>query len=85
MKLPYIHWSLYFLLWVCGVIAVGALIGSIVFPASGALFGSAKTPGALALEGARRVGFVFMIWAPAIALVTTVRRAYLKRRLSSNG
>jgi TM2 domain-containing membrane protein YozV len=54
----------------------GALIGAIGFPIIGPLFGSHRTLLEHAMAGAQHLGFVALIWAPAIALVLCVMRAY---------
>jgi hypothetical protein len=52
------------------------LIGAISFPLLGPAFGSTSTPLEHAMAGARHLGFIALIWAPGIALVLCVMRAY---------
>ncbi len=77
---PACHWSLYFLAWVCSIIALGAVLGVITFPLGGWIISSEKTPLELLSKGARMMSFYFAIWAPAIALVATLAREYRRRR-----
>lgn len=80
MKRRSLHWSLYFLAVAGGIIAMGAALGAIVFPAVGLIFDTGKTAKELVVTGSRTLGFFFMVWAPGIALVLTVKRAYEQRR-----
>ncbi|MDX2187380.1 MAG: dihydrofolate reductase family protein [Opitutaceae bacterium] len=67
-----------FLAWVFGLIAIGGLAGAILFPLFGPFFG-AELPGPkLMLAGLKFGSFYFMIWAPGVAIVATVMRAYKK-------
>lgn len=77
---PRLHWSLYFLSWTGGVIAAGTVLGAVLFPLIGKLIGAQFTVGELALTGAKTLGFYFMLWAPGLALVLTVKRAYEQPR-----
>jgi hypothetical protein len=79
MKFSSLPAWVYFLLWVGGVWAVGAALGSIAFPLAGWLFQDDPNYSALAREGARRVGFIFFIWAPAIGIAASVMRAHRRR------
>ena len=79
MNLRRLHWALHFLVWTAGTIAVGAALGTVIFPLVGWLAGLEHTPGNLALTGARTLGFYFMIWAPGLALVLTVKNEYERR------
>ena len=76
MKLQQSHWAVYFLFWLVAVIGGSALIGAISFPLLGPAFGSTSTPLEHAMAGARHLGFIALIWAPGIALVLCVMRAY---------
>jgi hypothetical protein len=76
MNLQQCHWATYFLFWFMVVVLAGALAGAVGFSLLGPLFGSSRTPAEHAIAGARHLGFVAMIWAPGIALVLCVTRAY---------
>ncbi len=80
-----IHWSLYFSIWVAGIILLGAVIGALVFPVGGMILESPKTLAQLAWKGVRFMSFYFMIWAPGIALVATVARAYRLHQAAAPG
>ncbi len=60
---------------VLGIVALGALLGAIIFPLAGRLGGSHKTTAELVLFGAKTLGFYFFVWAPGIALVREFMRA----------
>lgn len=68
-----------FFITVLGICALGALLGSVVFPIAGGLGGSAKTRDELIVAGAKLGGFFFMVWAPGVALVREFVRAGKKR------
>lgn len=85
MKVRDLHWSLHFLVWTGGVIALGAVLGAAIFPLVGRLAGLEKSVGELALTGARTLGFYFMVWAPGLSLVLTVKNEYERRRRQSAG
>lgn len=80
--LPTAHlpWALNFLIWAGGLIAMGALLGLILYPLIGWVAGLESTPGELALNGLRDLGFYALMWAPGIALVVTVKREYEARQ-----
>lgn len=80
MKLQQSHWSVFFTFWLLAIISGSALIGAISFPLLGPVFGSTLPPLTHAMAGARHLGFIALIWAPGIALVLCVRRAYQKNR-----
>jgi hypothetical protein len=80
MKLRDLHWALHFLVWTLGIVAVGAVLGAVVFPLVGSLAGVDKSAGELALTGARTLGFYFMVWAPGVGIVLTVKNEYERRR-----
>ncbi len=80
MKLQQSHWSVYFLFWLLAIVGGGALIGAIGFPLLGPVFGSTLSPLEHATTGARHLGFITLIWAPGIALVLCVRRAYRNKQ-----
>lgn len=72
------HWSVYFAFWVGVLGAGGALVGALAFPIVGAfLDGHRWTSDALA--GMHHLSFLALIWAPGVALVLSVRRAYRRR------
>lgn len=79
MKLRDAHWSVYFAAWVLGIVASGAVLGALVFLLAGPAWDATSTPLARALEGARRVGFIFFIWAPGIGLAASVMRSYRRK------
>lgn len=79
MNLQQSHWAVYFIFWLLAIIGGGALIGAISFPLLGPAFGSTRSPLEHALTGARHLGFIALIWAPGIALVLCVMRAYRNR------
>jgi len=76
MNLRQSHWKVYFIFWFKLVVLAGAAVGAIGFPLLGPLFGSTLTATEHVVAGARHLGFVAMIWAPGIALVLCVVRAY---------
>jgi hypothetical protein len=64
-----------FLFTVIEIVALGALLGAVIFPIVGQLGGARKSAAELALFGAKTLGFYFMVWAPGIALVREFIRA----------
>jgi len=76
MNLQRWHWAAYFVFWLVAVVLAAALVGAIGFSLLGPLFGSTRSVGEHAVAGARHVGFIALIWAPGIALVLCVVRAY---------
>lgn len=80
MKLRNLHWAPHFLVWTLGIVAVGAVLGAAVFPLVGSLAGMEKSAGELALNGARTLGFYFMVWAPGVGVVLTVKNEYERRQ-----
>ncbi|MBW8781111.1 MAG: hypothetical protein JF599_04380 [Verrucomicrobia bacterium] len=81
MKLRRLHWSLYFLLVVLIVMILGTGFGALAFMLFGAITGAAFPAIELARTGAETLGFYALTWAPGLALVLTVKRAYEQRRL----
>ncbi len=75
-----LHWSLYFLFWVVALIALGGLLGCLLFPLFGGIFGAERTTSQLFIRGAKFGSFYFMIWAPGTSLVLCVIRAYRRRQ-----
>jgi len=80
MNLQQSHWAAYFLFWLLTIIGGCALVGFVSFPIFGPVFGSTRSPLEHALAGARHLSFIALIWAPGIALVLSVRRAYRNKR-----
>lgn len=72
------------LVWIVGLTVLGAALGAVAFPLWGLAFGLKKTAAELALFGARTLGFYFLMWAPGIALVAGVMRAYERRQAGEN-
>jgi len=83
MRPARLHWSLYFLVVTLGITAPGAVFGAFVFMLFGLLTGAKFTMVELARNGAQTFGFYFLLWAPGIAIVLCVKRAYEKRRRPS--
>ena len=79
MLLKNLHWSLYFLLVTTAIVAVGAVLGAVTFPLAGLIFDTGFTGAELARNGIRTLGFYFFIWAPGIAGVLCVMRAFRRR------
>lgn len=75
-----LHWSLHALILIAGITALGAVLGAVVFPLWGLVFKLERSAGELAIFGARTLGFYFLIWAPGVALVLGVKRAYEARQ-----
>ncbi len=73
---PVAYWTGWFLAWVLGIIATGAIVGAITFPIGGLFIDTGRTAGELVVIGARFLSFIFMIWAPAVALVMCVMKAW---------
>jgi hypothetical protein len=80
MNLRQCHWAVYFLFWATAVVLLGAVAGAIGFVLLGPLFGSIESPLRQAIAGARHLGFIALIWAPGIALVLCVMRAYRNKQ-----
>jgi len=79
MSLRDVHWSLYFLFWLAAIVAAGAVVGAAVFPLVGLCFRSGYTAGQLVANGVRTGSFYCFLWAPGIAVVLCVMRAYRRR------
>jgi hypothetical protein len=79
MILKNLHWSLYFLLVVTVIVAAGAGLGAVTFPLAGLIFDTGLTGTELARNGIKNLGFYFFIWAPGIAGVLCVMRAFRRR------
>lgn len=74
------RWLLLWLVWTCGIVLAGALLGAVLFPLLGRLGGSSKDLGALALLGVRNLGFYAFVWAPGAAIVLVVMDEAKRRR-----
>lgn len=70
------YWTGWFLAWVFGLIVTGAILGAITFPIGGLFIKTDRTAGELVVRGARFLSFIFMIWAPAVALVMCTMKAW---------
>jgi len=70
----------YVLLWSVVITTGGAIVGAIVFPIVGTLAGMDMTAAAMALSGARQIGFLTFIWAVGIAIVMAFQHAYRCRQ-----
>jgi len=68
-----------FLFFTIEITAIGALAGALVFPIAGKLMNAERGWHELTMLGIRNIGFWFFIWAPAIAIVRCVMRAYHER------
>ncbi|MFA6287214.1 MAG: hypothetical protein WC661_07475 [Opitutaceae bacterium] len=80
MNLSRLHWSLYFLVITAMIASLGAVFGAVAFPLFGWVTGADFPLDRLALKGAKTLGFYFTLWAPGIAIVLCVKRAYEQRR-----
>ena len=69
------YWIGWFLAYFVAIVAVGGLIGVILFPLIGTLFSVDHPVGQLALSGLKQLSFLFGIWAPAVSIVICVMRA----------
>jgi hypothetical protein len=69
----------YVLLWSTIITAGGAVVGAVVFPLVGSLAGMEMTATAMALSGARQLGFLTFIWAVGIAIVMAFQHAHRQR------
>jgi uncharacterized transporter YbjL len=70
----------YVLLWSALITLGGAVAGAVVFPLVGSLAGMDITPAAMALSGARQLGFLTFIWAVGIAIVMAFQHAHRRSR-----
>ena len=77
-RLESLHWFPYALMWIILICLAGAVAGAVIYPLVGLIFSLQTSSGALALRGMREFSFLAMIWAPGLALVLCVRRAYLR-------
>ncbi len=79
MTLRGVAWAGYFLFWMAAIVAGGAALGAVVFPLAGLGFRTGYTAAELVRNGARIGGFYCLLWAPGIAVVLSVMRAYRRR------
>jgi hypothetical protein len=79
----WLQWTGLFLFFTIEVTAIGALAGALMFPAVGKLIDAERGWSELTVLGIRNIGFWFFIWAPAIAVVRCVMRAYRERHPDS--
>lgn len=80
-----LFYSGYVLFWSTVITVGGAIVGAILFPLVGTLAGMDMTAGAMALSGARQIGFLTFIWAVGIAIVMAFQRAHRLRRSQAPG
>jgi hypothetical protein len=73
----------YVVAWIVAIVATGAAVGAISFPLVGWLAGSSRSAASHALSGARQLAFLAFIWAPGIAIVLAIRRAWERRQSAS--
>ena len=79
------QWAGLFLLFTVEISAIGALTGGVLFPLVGMLIDAERGWAELTMLGIRNIGFWFFIWAPGIALVRCVMRAYRERHRGPGG
>ena len=72
----WLRWTGLFLFFTIEVTVIGALAGALLVPIAGKIVGAERGWAELSLLGMRNTGFWFFIWAPAIAIVRCVMRAY---------
>lgn len=65
------------------IVAAGAIIGAISFPAVGALLGLDHPPAALARFGASQLAFYAFVWAPGTSIVLCIMLAARDRHRRS--
>lgn len=78
-----IKWVALFLFWVAAITLAGAAVGALAYPIFGPLFGFDGVL-YLAREGARDIGFLSLIWAPASALVICLQKWHKGRSSHSS-
>ena len=81
LTLPFLLWSLFkwgthFLVYTAGFIALGALLGALLFPLAGLLLGMDLTISQMIVNGARDGGFYFCMWGPGLAFLYTVMQVH---------
>ena len=69
-----------FFLTVLGLCALGGLLGGIVFPLAGRLAGAHSSREEMIVAGVKSGAFIFMVWAPGVALVREFIRGAKARR-----
>lgn len=70
------YWAGCFFARVLVIVVAGAVIGAVVFPLGGLFIETGRTAWELVGIGARFLSFIFGIWAPAVALVLCVMKAW---------
>lgn len=74
-----------FLLTVLGLCALGGLLGGVVFPIAGRLAGAHSSHDEMVVAGVKSGAFIFMVWAPGVALVREFVRGAKARRRRARG
>jgi hypothetical protein len=69
-----------FLLTVLGLCALGGLLGGIVFPIVGRIGGARSAYEEMVVAGVKSGAFIFMVWAPGVALVREFMRGAKARK-----
>lgn len=69
-----LKWVALFLFWVAAITLAGAAVGALAYPVFGPLFGFDEGVLYLSREGAKDIGFLSLIWAPASALVICLQK-----------
>lgn len=59
-----------------GMVALGALLGSLLFPLIGSLLGMKLTVSEMIVNGARDGGFYFFMWGFGLAIVYTAMQIH---------
>lgn len=70
--------------WTIAITGAGALLGGIIFPLVGLIVDRDTTLAAMALSGARNLGFFAFVWAPGTAIVLAFRHAFRRRKLNGS-
>lgn len=70
------YWAGCFLARMLGIVVAGAVIGAVTFPLGGLFINTGRTAWELVAIGARFLSFIFGIWAPAVAMVLCVMKAW---------
>lgn len=78
-----IKWGALFILWIAIITLAGAVIGAVAYPIFGPLFGFEESVLYLACEGAKDIGYLSLIWAPASSLVICLQKWHRQRSKDS--